>query len=228
MIFPAIKSAILRATGAQVEEVFASSDQICVEMADLANEVADDIAKSADWRVLTKVATLSVAGVEDHPLPSDYDRMVLASEVDDPGTWFWGYQPFESVNEWMRYKNGGFQLIAPGGWIILGGGLKFYPAPSGTATFPYISNAWAVDVDGVPKQSFTADDDAFLLPNSLLTLGLIWRWRQQKRLEYAEDMQNYEAALSQAQGRDKGAYVLATPRRMTRSTTMAYTGRAIR
>mgnify|MGYP006981758967 CR=1 FL=1 len=225
MILSAMKSAILRLTGVAVGEVFASSDKIAVEMADLVNEVATDIMKSHDWRALTKIAT--VAGGEAHSLPSDYDRMLLSSEVDDAASWFWGYQPFESVNDWMWFKTGAGGVISPGGWIVIGGELNFHPAPNGTAQYPYISNQYAASSGGASKPSFTADDDTFVLDDRLLTLGLIWRWLDQKDMPYAEAMQTYEIALSQAQTRDKGARVLRTPSRALPGAVIAYSGRPL-
>ncbi|HAW53720.1 MAG TPA: hypothetical protein DEB52_16900 [Hyphomonas sp.] len=229
MILPAIKSAILRVTGVVVQEVFTSTDMIAVEMADLVNDVAADIALSHDWRALTKVHQVVGDGSFAYPLPSDYDRMVLASDVDDAASWFWGYHPFDTVNEWMRFKAGAYSIVSPGGWIIIGDEFQFYPAPNGTAQYPYISNAWARDVNGVPKSTFTADDDTFVLDDRLLTLGLIWRWLDQKDMPYAEAMQTYETALSQAQTRDRGARVIGTASRHRLSNGRhAYNGRAIR
>lgn len=226
MILPAMKSAILRLTGVSVGEVFASTDPIAVEIADLVNEVATDIMKSHDWRALTKVATVAGSGAQAYPLPSDFDRMVIGAEIDDSASWFWGYQPFDSVNDWMRYRSGGAGIVSPGGWIILGGELQFYPAPSGTAQYPYISNAYARAEGGAVKSAFNADNDSFVLDERLLTLGLIWRWQDQKGMEYAESMQTYEVALAQAQSRDKGARLLRVGGRVLRGTT-AYSKRAI-
>lgn len=226
MIFDAIKAAVLRAEGATIQEAFSSSDQVAVEMADLANEVASDIASSHDWRALTKIHSLA-GGSESYPLPADYDRMVLASEIDDSASWFWGYQPFDSVNDWMRYKSGTYPILSPGGWIILGGEMHFYPAARDAAQFPYISKEWARSEDGTPKAQFTADNDTFVLPERLMTLGLIWRWKAQKGVEYAEDMATYELALAQAQTRDRGAHVLRSNRSANyRGAGLAYTGRA--
>jgi len=226
-ILPAIKSAILRCTGVQVSTVFSSTDQIAVEMADLANEVATDIAKSYDWRTLTKIATVTGTGALAYALPADFDRMTLGAEVDDSATWFWGYEPFTSVNDWMRFRSGTYSIISPGGWIIIGGELQFYPAPNGNAEYPYISKNWARSSGDEPKAAFTADDDTFLLDERLLTLGLIWRWMAQKGFEYSEAMATYELALAQAQGRDKGARLLRTPRDSFRGARLAYSGRAI-
>lgn len=227
-VFAAIRSAVLRAEGTQIQEAFSSSAQVAVEMSDLANEVAADIAKSADWRALTKIHTINASGGYAFDLPDDYDRMVLASDVDDPGTVFWGYAPFDSVNTWSRYLTGSYSILSPGGWIILGGQILFHPAPTSQAAFPYISTEWARSEDGTAKSEFTADNDTFVLSERLLTLGLIWRWKDQKGLEYAEDMANYELALARESGRDKGAYVVRPPRPVFAGSGIAYSGRAIR
>jgi len=225
-ILTAIRSAILRTTGAAVNNVYGGTEQIAVEMADLVDEVATDIATSHDWRALTKVATVTGNGSLAYALPTDFDRMVLGGEVDDAASWFWGYQPFDSVNEWMRFQSGAGGIISPGGWIIIGGELQFYPAPSGVARYPYISKAWARSDLAVAQTKFLADTDTFLLPERLLTLGLIWRWQSQKGMDYGEDMATYEVALAQAQTRDKGSRVLRTPSHRF-SGKLAYSGRPI-
>ncbi|MDI9407815.1 MAG: hypothetical protein QM523_01050 [Candidatus Pacebacteria bacterium] len=212
-VFAAIKAAVLRTIGAQISQAFASSEQIAVEMTDLANEVATDILESHDWRALAKVAEITGTGALEYPLPADYDRMILSAEIDDRATWFWGYEPFESVNDWMRFKSGAYGVLSPGGWIILDGQIQFFPAPSGVAQYPYISSHYARSEAGVTKASFTADNDTFRLPERLLTLGLIWRWMDQKGLQYSEALATYEKALEQQQSRDKGARVIRTPRR---------------
>ena len=223
-ILSAIRSAVLRVQGVALTEVFASTELVAVEMADLSNEVAADIAKSHDWRNLTKVATITGGG-ETHALPSDYDRMVMASDIDDATNWFWGYEAFGSVNDWLRFKGGAYPIMSPGGWIIIGGEFQFYPAVTGEATFPYVSNAWAKSEAGVARSQFIADTDTFVLDERLLTLGLIWRFLDQKGYPYSEAMATYEMALSQAQARDKGARVIRSGGRVM-GGNVAYTGTA--
>lgn len=224
-VFDAIKRAVLRAEGTVIDGAFSSTEQVAAEMADLANEVAADIVEGHDWRALTKVAVITGTGAEAYSLPADYARMTLKAEVDDPATWFWGYEAFSDVNEWLRYKSGGFLVAGNGGWIILGDELQFYPGPTGNAQFPYISKEWARSEAGVAKSAFTADDDTFVLDERLLTLGLIWQWKAQKGLDYSEAMATYGTALSRAQSRDKGAYVTRCPRAVR--GPFAYSGRAI-
>ncbi len=225
-VLTAIKAAVLRTTGVAVTNIYGSTAQIAIEMADLADEVAKDIMLSQDWRALTKVATITGTGAENYALPSDFDRMLLSAEVDDAATWFWGYEPFGSVNDWMRFRSGTYAVQSPGGWILLGGEIQFYPAPTGNAQFPYISNLVVRSEADAEQTGFLADTDTFVLDERLLTLGLIWRWLSQKGLDYSEALATYELALERAQARDKGPRLLRTPSRMFRTGRTAYTGRA--
>lgn len=201
----AVDSACIRTVGYAPTAVFASQEQIAVEMADLANEMAIEIAESYDWRAITEEARFVGGGTQDFfPFPSDYERMTVNNGVRDMKNWFWGYFPFDSVNDYLMMKENGFALLSPGGWIILNGGFNFVPAPTGTATFPYISKNIVTGQDGVKKPLFTRDDDSFVLSERLLTLGLIWKWKQQKGLVWEDDLTAYNEALSQHQTRDRG------------------------
>lgn len=209
-VLSACQSALVRLIGKRPSTVFSSQEQTVVEVADLVTEVATDIMKGHDWQALTEIRTITGDGTSAaFPFPADYDRMVLAEDLYDPETWAWGYCHVLSVGAWIQHLNGAFPLT-PGAWIILKNQFNFSPTPANgsQAMFPYISKNFALSSTGTPQSSFAADTDTFVLDERLLTLGLIWRWRAQKRLEYAEDMQTYEIALSQAQARDKGAVVI--------------------
>lgn len=217
-----VDSASIRVFSNAPAAVFASSETIALEMRDLVNEVAKDIAGSAEWRSLTKIATMG--GATSFPKPVDYDRMLTAQGIQNRDTWFWGYFAFQSVSEYMMAVNGQIPLISPGGWILLDDEFKFYPMPTGTATFPYISNEIWRDVDGNTKRDATHDDDELRLSERLLTLGLIWRYKAQKGFEYAEDLANYEKLFYEKSNEDKGARTVRPDRkwRWPRSNT-AYT-----
>lgn len=214
----ACQSAAVRLIGRRPTTFFSSQQTFEVEIVDLLNDVADDIAKSHDWQALTQVHTITGNGTDDaFPLPPDYDRMLLDSDVFDPNNWAWGYQHYTNVNEWLRDRSQGFVSI-PGGWIMLGDKFNFFPVPAAAAQaeFPYTSNLYARSTAGAPQSAFKADTDTFVLSEKLLTLGLIWRYRAQKGMGYAEDMQNYEIALSQAQARDGGSRVIRRNSRVLR------------
>lgn len=208
----ACQSALVRLVGRKPSTVFSSTEQTVVEIADLVTEVATDIMKGHDWQALTKIHSITGNGTDTaFALPEDYDRMALAQGVSDANSWFWGYTQVPDMDTWIMIQNGVYLgVVSPGWWILTGGQFQFQPAPAtgAVAKFPYVSKNFAVGQDGASKSVFDNDNDTLVLDDRLLTLGLIWRWRAQKRLEYAEDLQTYEIALSQAQARDRGATVI--------------------
>jgi hypothetical protein len=100
--------------------------------------------------------------------------------------------------------------VVHGSWAIFGGNFVYKPALASTETakFFYVSENCCAASDATAKAEFTADDDTFRLDDRVLELTLIWVWRQQKELDYSEDMVTAEMALSREISKDKGARVL--------------------
>lgn len=228
-VLSAAQSAAIRLLGEKPNSLFSpvsGNIKFANELADLATDVAVDIMKAHDWRALTKLCTLTGDGTNlGFSLPSDYDRMPVKSAVHS-ATWEkWRYERAQDLDQWrdiLTFSGTG----VPGWWIILGGQMQIsqgngVPLPTGEkALFYYISNYIVAN-----KSAFTLDTDAFVLDERLLTLGLIWRWRAQKRQEYGEDMKNYEIALAQQIGHDKGSRIIAVgPARNRYNVTTAYPG----
>lgn len=205
MILPALQSAALRVAGRKPGTFFGASSQLELELCDLVNEVATDIAKYQDWQALTKIATIS--GGAEIPIPADYDRMLLNADLQQSGNWMWGYDRITDMNDFIYRQNSGWNS-SPGGWIMYGNMFHISPASTGDTQFPYITANWAIDANGAAKSEFTADTDSFLLPERLLTLGLVWRWREMKKLDYTGDPDAFVKALDEYAGKDGGSKIL--------------------
>lgn len=221
-ILSVVQSASTKLVSQVPQSVYSSNDKILVELRDLANDVARDIADAHDWRALFKVATITGDGSDtDFALPSDYDRMPLKGEVHDVSTSS-VLCPVNTADDYLRLQIDGFVANDPGYWIILSGFMNIYPA-LGTGKevkFAYLRNTI---VSGGTKTEFTTDTDTFDLDERLLMLGLVWRWRAQKRLEYSEDMATYNDALSVRINKDRGSRILAVgPSRFPANVGVAY------
>jgi hypothetical protein len=230
-VLSAAQDAGFRLQGVKPSTLFSTSDQFSLELAGLANSVAvDNIAKSYDWRGLTKLCTLTGDGVKiAFDLPTDFERMPMVAEVHSLAWKTAKFRAVQDLDEWL-YIQDNLVTGTPGNWIMLGGQMQIFPAmPIGeTARFYYISNQVVALAAGQPgtKTGFTLDTDALALPERLLTLGLIWRWRSQKRMEYSEDLANFEIAKSEEITKDKGRRVLTVGRqRATTNASLAYPGR---
>jgi len=209
--FTAARSASIRLGVNKPSTFFSGIGRFEQEIVDLADEVVTDIIKAHDWRSLIKQYQMVGDGTTGaFDLPDDYDRMPKNADVQRANWYTWGYVDTPDLNFWRDLKNG-LASPNPGYWIILDGQIQFQPAVSAdtTAEFYYVSKAAIIDGDtGEKKNEFTKDSDTFVLDERLLTLGLIWRWRAMKRLDYAEDLQNYEIRLSQLSGEDKGSRII--------------------
>ena len=210
-VLAAMQSAAIRLVGYRPPVFFASSEQFDLELTDLVNEVAADIVAYHDWQALTKINMIIGDGVtEEFPLPADYSRQLLYTVIQDLGTWLWGYTHVTDINTFLSQELMTFGTN-PGLWTLYDEKLHFIPPPplGRNASFPYISVNYARAQDGTPKSSFSADTDEFIIRGGerLLTLGLIWKWRENKKLDYTGDQENFTLALEQLAARDKGSSV---------------------
>lgn len=200
--------------------LFASTDKFPRELKVLANRSAVAIAKAYDWQKLTTRATITGNGVTTaFALPTDYDRMSMKTNLSSNSSNI-DLVKIVDLDQWDYFQNH-LSPTAPGYWILLGGQIQINPASATGVihSYYYISN---YVVTG-SKVAFTADADTFVLPERLLTLSIIWRWRAMKRMEYAEDMRNYEIALAEETAKDKGSRVLVKgPVRIPYGTAIAY------
>ena len=205
-------------------QVFASTTREHVELASLANEMAVRIGKAHDWTLLRRLETYTGDGATTQfALPSDYLRMLKktnlwSSAIQTPLT------HIVDTDEWLEMQVRSYDYVL-GAWTMLGGNIEILPALANTITakWYYVSNLVVAPSAGANKAAFTADDDSFRLNERLLKLGMIWQWKANKGQSYAEDMTNYENALEQEIGEDKGSRVIHVGRpRMPRDVSIAY------
>lgn len=220
-ILSTCQSAGVLLVGRRLTTLFSTTDQLAMELIEIANEAATDIAKKHDWRALTKVFNMTGDGAStSFPLPSDYDRMPEKATIIT--NWLsTSLAMVKDLDQWLYFQSRP-NIGVPGYWILLNNAIQIQPPfPNGnTASFYYLTN----QIVSGNKTSFTVDADTFLLPERLLKLAIIWRWRQLKRLEYSEDMSNFEIALSEEISRERGPRVVEVGRSRLKGDSAPYPG----
>lgn len=79
-----------------------------------------------------------------------------------------------------------------------------------TIAFEYLSSYWAdTAAGGAKKSKFTLDTDVALIDEELITLGLIWRFRRAKGLEFESEQAEYMAQVNLIKAADGGASTLS-------------------
>jgi hypothetical protein len=192
----------------------ASTEPEHVELAGVANEMAERIAEAHEWQAFKRLTTITGNGDDDAwDLPEDYDRLPVAQQI-------WTSRlttPLRQVqdqDEWLGLQVRYLSQAPLGSWTLLGGQVVFNPvlASGETAQFYYMTNLICADSDGATKTAFTADDDTFRLDERLLRQGIIWRWKQLKGLPFEVPMFEYQSLLERRITRDGARTVITTPR----------------
>jgi len=185
-------------------------------------EAADKIVQAHDWQLLKRVQTHDGDGTTtEFALPSDYLRMPKDAQIWSTK---WQRQLYHITPEdWLYFDVRDFNFTL-GAWTIYGGNVVYEPALDADedAKFFYISANCVTDNGGTHKATFTADDDTFRLDDRVLELVLVWVWRAQKSLDYAEEQATAEVALARDIERDKGARILTQRGKATMDAKLAY------
>lgn len=225
-VLSACQEAAVKLNQTRPGSLFSTSDPLALELALAVTEAAEAILNAHDWQKLKTLATLTGdATTLSFNLPADYDRMLKKADVHSASWQNARFTPAKDEDDWLYINDIGINAT-PGVWIILGGQFRVFPAmPVGeTARFYYVSNLIVAPATGSNKATFTLDSDTFRLSEKLLRLGVVWRWRSNKRMEYAEDMANFETALAEEIGKDKGSHILTVGRRRGHAAEYAYPG----
>lgn len=182
----------------------ASTEQEHIELAGIANEMAERIAEGHEWQALKRLHTVTGNGETDAwDLPADYDRMpegqqLWTSRISGP------LKHIRDQDDWLGMQVRDLNNVPTGAWTMLGAQIVFNPIlTSGeTVQFYYLSNKIVTDEDGETKTAFTSDSDVFRLDERLLRMGIIWRWKQLKGLPFEVPAMEYQVLLEQRIMRD--------------------------
>lgn len=186
------------------QQAFSNIDPSVMQMVALLNMQGRDLVKRHDWSSLqvTETLTCVAANAQTNYPNAAFDRMARGTDVWNT-TKRWPIHGPISAEEWtdLIVRNA---VSLPQYWRLINGVLNIYaPSAGDIIRYEYISKNWVLTA-GNPFPQFTADTDTFQFPEEILELGLVWRWKQAKQLDYAEDMRTFEVALRTAIDSDKG------------------------
>lgn len=196
--------------------VAASTDQLGRQMFALANATLEELAEK-DWPVL--VVRGSITTVLDTPryaMPADFHRIIrntvqnAAQHIAVPGAL--------SPAEWTRLRFGaGYGSLSSYRFRISENPLQITLSPTPQIaeilSFEYITANWATDNGGTDIPLYAQDTDTSIVPENLVRMGLKWRIKHAKGLDYSEDFNRYEAARDLALAQQMALGPVAVARR---------------
>lgn len=193
---------------------YASTDATVKMFVRLSKTEGDALSRRGDWRGLKVQAQMTGDGSStEFALPSNFERFMTKFPfwIDDSA-----YPPLIRVtdDEMLELKVSNTTAVRPY-WRLFGDNIEFYPAPDSGDVIKteYRSKFWVSSEDGTTqKAAWTADTDYALIPERLISLGVVWRYKQAKGFDYAEDFRTYQIEVSkdiQGQGGRESIFMRA-------------------
>lgn len=152
-------------------------------------------------------------GQTTYALPSDFYSFMTQTFWDRAFRWQL-LGPLDA-QEWQVLKSG----ISPTGprrrFRVMNNQFVIDPVPGFSSSdngspevFEYYSNAWCQSTGGTAgtlQTVWAADTDNYCLDDECLTLGIIWRYKRAKGLDYSEERRTYDLLVERTESRDGGA-----------------------
>ncbi|RDJ12419.1 hypothetical protein [Rhizobium grahamii] len=187
--------------------VISSQDPTLIQLRILCQRAGDDLARDHDWSILRVIRTFACTGAYPEPNepPGDWERF-----PDNSAMWntsrLWVLNGPVDGQTWMRNTVLNSNPV-PQLWRMFGGKLDIYPNVAGeNVMYEYISKNWiAVSGGSTYAATWANDNDTGRIPERLLELSLIWRWKRAKGLDYSEELENFERAKESEVGSDRSA-----------------------
>ncbi len=177
--------------------VTTSSDQNVRVLLGLAQEEGKSLAKRHDWQVLQAEHTFAtVDATASYALPSGF-RYIIKDTVFNRTSRRRMVGDL-TPDQWQQTQASLVTRVNPAFRIRTN---LFYISPTPTAAetiaYEYLSKNWCQS-NAVAQSAWTLDSDTGILDEDLMILGIIWRFRAAKGLDYAESMQTYEMEVNKA------------------------------
>lgn len=189
-----------------------SSDTTTRQLLALAQEEGEELARRHDWRGLILPLSLNGDGTKiAFTLPDDFQRLVSGTALWRENTLILPLVGPASNADWIAITNT-IRVSVQKAYRLAGNAIEVYPAMGAgeVAKTEYLSSYFIVSADGATRRAtFQQDTDKVVFPERLVKLGLRWRWRAQKGLDYAQAQDTYEQELSREAFADRGARPIA-------------------
>lgn len=192
--------------------VYGTTDTQVLQVMALLEEEGNDLALRGAWEGITFEASHTTLAAEDQgaisTIAANGFRYIKNQTIWDRTSNLPVAGPM-SAQSWQAMK--ALAATSPRyRFRIRGGKLIVNPEPTAGQSwyFEYVSQNWILN-GATYKQYFTADADTILLPETLVLMGLRWRWLREKGFDYAELFRTYEMQLKDALGHDGGKPVLS-------------------
>lgn len=186
-----------------------TTDDAAVQLLRHLTKTCKALSNRYDWQFLRSEFTFltSSAAAQTGSTPDDFLRYVQNTMYNR--TQRRHVRGPLSPAEWQKYQADTTTPVFDN-FYKRGNTIYITPTPQAgeTIAFEYIKNAIGTNAAGADVARFENDDDVPFWNAELLTLGVVYRSRQAERLDYAEEMREFELAYADLVKQDGGRRVL--------------------
>jgi len=192
--------------------IITNTDLKYKELLVLANQEGQELARAVQWQeIITETTFTTLAqAAQTSAIPVDFDRFVDDSmynrtrrrKIFGPIT----------AQEWQARQALNLAATVNYWFRVRGSQILITPSPTAgeTVAYEYLSNKWCSSSDGSTKRSSWADDtDIGIIPETLMSKGITWRWLKTKGLSTWEGAyQQYLDEKAKASASQEGSPTL--------------------
>lgn len=190
-----IAQAIAKNVGIEIPNSASGDDPDAVKLVQFINETGDELMRRVDWSCLRKTVSIPGSGTPAPAnLPADYSRLIKGYAIKVNGTPVRGGLTGDEWNSLTPAAG------IPRYFQRIGDQIAFYPYPASgvSVSVTYQSKNWVKG--GKPEMS--ADTDEPCIPERLLEMGGVWRFKRHIGADYSDYLSEYEAAIEDMAGFD--------------------------
>ena len=194
--------------------IISNSSPTARQLLALCQREGKQLMRTTSWPILLKEHTFqTVSGTQNYALPSDFDRFIdgTAYNRTDLEAFSGPLTPQQFQLDRFGSASAGITQrfrLKPASNV-----LKFdiTPTPTSAETigFEYVSNNFCQSSSGTGQAVWTADADVGILDETLIEMGVTWRFKQMSGLDYAEDFRQYQLEVRQAVSRSGGSPIIS-------------------
>lgn len=209
---------VLRITGwDDLSTISGNTDKTARQVMALANQEIVNLSKRFDWRhIVIAYEFATIADQSEYALPPDYAKLMkdsvynkdeyyrLRSGMSDYQWNQWQYGLLGSISH-QRYK----VTLNTGSPVFV---ISPVPASAENMVLLYKSNFPVFEADGVTaKEHYENDDDYSRIPEDVVEMGLLWRFKRAKGLDFSAELAEYNEMTRTRFAQTKGDSDLPVP-----------------
>jgi hypothetical protein len=203
------QDAALELSLVQPTSVVSTTDDTAKKLARHLQKTCLALAKRYDWQILRSEFTFTTTAADEQAgaIPGDFLRFVQNTMYNR--TQRRHVRGPLSPAEWQKYKADTTTPVFDN-FYKRGNAIYITPTPEAgeTIAFEYIKTAIGTNSGGTDLTRFVNDSDEPFWDAELLTLGVVYRYRQAERLDYAEELREFELAYADQVKQDGGRRML--------------------